>query len=1745
MLRRSLSEFVAMMLHARPIQGKLRRSRRRRNVTVATEALESRVMLSAVSWDGGGGDLNWTNPLNWSGDVLPGAADDVTISVAGDVTIVHAGNTQVNSLNSDESLHITSGSFTVFDASEIQGALTTNNNTTITASGASATFVVSGPTTLGLTNLFATGGGTLDLSNAVQYPGGGDGGNTLRADGAGSRLILSGITTLSGYGRHGQLVIDAQNGGQIDLSGLTTIPGGTTHITAFGTGSTVDVSNLETWNDINRQRSSFMSWGDGGTVRVDSLHTINSVGVHATTGDTLVLPALTHLGGLGDSTATVLADGAGSRIEFPVLTTMDGTDRHGSVNIFAQNGGQIVMPAATDIVNGTMNISAFDTGSEVDVSGLQTWTDPNRQRGSSLSWGDGGVVRVDSLHTVNSVSILSTTGDTLVLPALTHIGGIGDSSATILADGPASRLVFPVLATMDGPDRHGEVHVRARNGGTVEMANATAILNGTMQITAFDAGSSIDLSSLQTWTDNNRQRSSLISWGDGGTIAVDNLTSIHSVGISATNGNVLRFPSLDRIGGVGDSHAVIIADGVGSRIEFPVVTVADGPERHGDVIITALNGGVIDAPTINTIEHGSVKVSAFDANSLVNMPNLVAWHSNTRFRDSNLQYGRTGHVNLDSLEEMTNVSIYAQNGETIRLPELKTYNRSGDRSGNLNAVGVGSRLELPALTKIQGSVRHAIVRILADAGGIVELPSLTSITENPTQIQSRGIGSFVDLPALANWDVTGRIRNHSLIRASEDGVIHYGPHASIGSVWVESYTDGELNGGLLQLNTAVAAGSSVIRGDVLNVQGQVWPGGALVAPTVGVLTIDGNYENSATGTLLVEINGTDVGAEHDQLIVTGQTTLDGQLNVTGSYTPQAGDQFVIIRNDSSNPILGTFTGLPQGGLISNFMNSGLDAHINYTGGDGNDVVISVGVVNTAPDIAADAAAVEADEGGTVVNTGTFFDADGNAEVTLTANVGVVTKNDATGTWEWSLSVADGPAGPANVTITASDGQESSTASFTYAIENVPPAISLSGNATVNEGAPYTLNLGVVTDPGQDTITGYKIDWGDGTIETFSGSPENTTAVHTYLDGPATQTYGVTVTDEDGTFLAGTHSVSVLNVAPVVTVAGPSSVNEGSSHTYTFQATDVGTDTFQIESVGAGLHGGVSNLVFNSTTGFGSFEVDFPNGPAATQIAVQVRDSDGTVSNLATLDVTIENLAPTNPADVDDADNEAAEGAATGTLVGIIAESTDPGLLDTVSYQLLDSAGGRFSIDASSGVVSVADGSLLDFEQNASHTIVVEASDGEGGASTTAFTIHVVNVAPSVPVDNDSASNQVPENSAAGTLVGITAFSTDPGASDVVTYRLTDDAGGRFAIDASTGVVSVADGSLLDYEAATSHTVTIEASDGTDTTTATFDIQLINVVATIGGLVFADADGDAVFDGGTETAIDGVTIELLYENGGAFNLLATDSTSMGGVYAFVVDDELGTYRIRELQPTGVDDGQAVLGDADGDSVTGEAEDGTIISSNEMEVTLTGIDASDYDFVEVGQALGAGDTAGIGFWQNKHGQALISQGGPALVNWLATNFDNIFGNTFSDGVGGDNAAEVADFYKTEFFKKKIKGTSKVDAQFMAVAFATFFTSSNLSGGTIASNYGFNVTATGIGTNTVNVGSNGAAFGVDDGVNMSIMALLLATNSLTGADNDQDASENYSHVYDINGDGVLDSAEKALRAMANTVYTAINES
>ncbi len=127
----------------------------------------------------------------------------------------------------------------------------------------------------------------------------------------------------------------------------------------------------------------------------------------------------------------------------------------------------------------------------------------------------------------------------------------------------------------------------------------------------------------------------------------------------------------------------------------------------------------------------------------------------------------------------------------------------------------------------------------------------------------------------------------------------------------------------------------------------------------------------------------------------------------------------------------------------------------------------------------------------------------------------------------------------------------------------------------------------------------------------------------------------------------------------------------------------------------------------------------------------------------------------------------------------------------------------------------------------SDTLTMTSTDSNAATDmdTVAITVTAVNDA---PTDLVLSANTVAENAANGTVVG-TVTGTDPDTGDTKTYSFTDNAGGRFAINSSTGEITVADGSLLNYEATTSHGVTVRVTDsGNLTYDETFTISLTNV-----------------------------------------------------------------------------------------------------------------------------------------------------------------------------------------------------------------------------------------------------------------------------------------------------------------------------
>jgi hypothetical protein len=311
-------------------------------------------------------------------------------------------------------------------------------------------------------------------------------------------------------------------------------------------------------------------------------------------------------------------------------------------------------------------------------------------------------------------------------------------------------------------------------------------------------------------------------------------------------------------------------------------------------------------------------------------------------------------------------------------------------------------------------------------------------------------------------------------------------------------------------------------------------------------------------------------------------------------------------------------------------------------------------------------------------------------------------------------------------------------------------------------------------------------------------------------------------------------------------------------------------------------------------------------------------------------------------------------------------------------------------------------------------------------------------------------------------------------------------------------------------------------------------------ASIHGLVWEDFNNDGFVNFG-EKAIEGVTVQLLDENGIVIDATTTDDQ---GMYSFVELDA-GTYGVMELQPVGFVDGLEVVGEIDGSPV----------GDNSINDKITGIvlDADDtavnYNFgerPEAGGTVSPGQTAAGGFWQNKHGQELILSVNEGLGDWLAATLPNLYGNDGDGDVNpfdltGKTNAEVAEFYKIEF-KKKNKdqppGPAKLNSQVLATAIAVYVTNSNLAG-LAGLDFGLSVTDTGVGTATINVGDNGEAFGVADGADIAILDALFAVNSFT-----QEGLLYDDLDMDLVGDGAIDSIELALRIAANDVFSMINE-
>ena len=169
-----------------------------------------------------------------------------------------------------------------------------------------------------------------------------------------------------------------------------------------------------------------------------------------------------------------------------------------------------------------------------------------------------------------------------------------------------------------------------------------------------------------------------------------------------------------------------------------------------------------------------------------------------------------------------------------------------------------------------------------------------------------------------------------------------GTTVTAGALVINNTTDSGTGTGALQVNQGTLAGSGTITGAVT-----VGTGGglaAILAPGKGAseattLTVQSALTFKVDGIYTYKLNAK--RAEADQVIANGVTIESGaqfSFVAVGNNTLTVGTVFTAISNTSANAISGTFSNLPDGGIVTI---NGNNFQANYEGGDGNDLTLTV------------------------------------------------------------------------------------------------------------------------------------------------------------------------------------------------------------------------------------------------------------------------------------------------------------------------------------------------------------------------------------------------------------------------------------------------------------------------------------------------------------------------------------------------------------------------------------------------------------------------------------------------------------------------------------------------------------------------------------------------------------------------------------------------------------------------------------
>lgn len=260
---------------------------------------------------------------------------------------------------------------------------------------------------------------------------------------------------------------------------------------------------------------------------------------------------------------------------------------------------------------------------------------------------------------------------------------------------------------------------------------------------------------------------------------------------------------------------------------------------------------------------------------------------------------------------------------------------------------------------------------------------------------------------------------------------------------------------------------------------------------------------------------------------------------------------------------------------------------------------------------------------------------------------------------------------------------------------------------------------------------------------------------------------------------------------------------------------------------------------------------------------------------------------------------------------------------------------------------------------------------------------------------------------------------------------------------------------------------------------------------ISGGVFIDNNNNGSRQD-SEAGIAGVKVTLIGTDYQGRSVNITKWTNWDGLFKFE-NLRPGTYKVSQYQPAGFTSGQVFAGSLPG-TVSGDTISAISLGGGADDAGLTFAER----LPQGASPVLRGDLATTDFWDSSNGQKLIkafngSSSAKNLGNWLGNTFPNIYGSSAgSSNLKGKTNTQVATFFQTT------RDESDVEAQTLAMAISLYASNTGLAGGDYAEAFGFSVSGGGIGGKTINVGSNGVAFGVNNNTVMSVSQILQAVNA-----------------------------------------------